>query len=173
MRQCYILYWVTHPEQCNTSFKCQLAHMQCAEEAIVSQPGALALTQRQTAQSSTVASIVSTAATGCLVDAGLMLGQSCRVGWGPNGTLFMPGGSPTLQDLFLTLCEASQLHSSLQTLEALRWHAHCCLCSRATDLPKQTLLFGQQITLLSHIVCRLISCFDCACCAVYFTTTLI
>lgn len=28
---------------------------------------------------------------GCLVDAGLMLGQSCRVGWAPNGILVIPG----------------------------------------------------------------------------------
>ena len=31
------------------------------------------------------------ATSGCLVDAGLMLGQSCRVGWAPNGTLVIPG----------------------------------------------------------------------------------
>ena len=31
------------------------------------------------------------ATSGCLVDAGLMLGQSCRVGWSPKGTLVIPG----------------------------------------------------------------------------------
>ncbi len=33
----------------------------------------------------------STALSGCLVDAGLMLGQTCRVCWAPNGTLVIPG----------------------------------------------------------------------------------
>ena len=28
---------------------------------------------------------------GSITDAGLMLGRSCRVGWGPNGTLVIPG----------------------------------------------------------------------------------
>lgn len=65
--------------------------MQCAEEAVASQSDSVAISQRHTAQSSIVASTVSTTASGCLVDAGLMLGQSCRVGWGPNGTLFIPG----------------------------------------------------------------------------------
>lgn len=32
-----------------------------------------------------------TALSGCLVDAGLMLGQTCRVCWAPNGTLVIPG----------------------------------------------------------------------------------
>ena len=29
----------------------------------------------------------------CLVDAGLMLGQACRVDWGPDGTLVIPGNN--------------------------------------------------------------------------------
>lgn len=32
-----------------------------------------------------------TEASGCVADAGLMLGQSCRVGWAPNGILVIPG----------------------------------------------------------------------------------
>ncbi|KAL0018702.1 hypothetical protein WJX79_002745 [Trebouxia sp. C0005] len=35
-----------------------------------------------------------TALSGCLVDAGLMLGQTCRVCWAPNGTLVIPGRGP-------------------------------------------------------------------------------
>ena len=67
----------------------------CAEEALEPQSSTLAATHAQSSQSRTAAATSSVTATssGCLVDAGLMLGHSCRVGWAPNGSLFIPGRS--------------------------------------------------------------------------------
>lgn len=54
----------------------------------------------------------SKAASGCLVDAGLMLGQTCRVCWAPNGTLVIPG-----QDSHSPfLCSAWDGSSNLQQM---------------------------------------------------------
>ena len=68
----------------------------CSGKPSVPPPEAAALAiappsppSRQTAADTTRPD--STALSGCLVDAGLMLGQTCRVCWAPNGTLVIPG----------------------------------------------------------------------------------
>lgn len=68
----------------------------CTEEPSVPQADALAITHSHPSPASATAASVPVAASGCLVDAGLMLGHSCRVGWGPNGTLYIPGAAAKL-----------------------------------------------------------------------------
>lgn len=73
-----------------------------AEEAATPDSSLAAIAHTHPGKSRAVTMTSSTASSGCLVDAGLMLGQSCRVGWAPNGTLFIPG---TFQETYAQLQE--------------------------------------------------------------------
>jgi len=115
----------------------------CAGEPFSPPSDALALAAPQPSPSASqsamdTAAYGGAATSGCLVDAGLMLGQACRVGWAPNGTLVIPG-----KDI------SCARHSSLAS--AYHFHSHCNVLRQTSSPISISRLLLQQVGRFSLI----------------------